>query len=679
MRYDKRIIGSWLYLGVALQLLGAPVFAGPSNSVRTPANTAAIHAPGAASGVAQTAADSPILTHEGQLFRLFVRDLVAASGETTATTADDVRGVLARHPQVLEWVLEGKDLRQIAMQADLGELDLTALSRLQRLSDYFKNGSAPQGVTTKLRNSSVEARISFLKSLPDSEFLKIADEVQGKVAALELHKTQAVMTLTHPQSDLGVSDRKLAIFLEDALPKYFSELGREDKFRLVLAQLDLPPFSGDSAQMTALLQSSGPCLQKLFQLVGRDVKNPKYASAMASLQSDIRPFSGKIARTLIETRIGRPIEEVFSEFSEIPMAAASVGQVHRARLKGSDQQVVVKIRRPGIDVLAKREAEGLLAATRDPALLEMLKKIQVTLTAELDFRNEAQNLDLGEVYHVADRGIDIARRAREFTPEVDVLVTHLAPGSKISLQGGTAERLALRGRAVYDLLERWFEEVIFDSGFFHGDLHPGNIFFMEDPAAPQGYRMTLIDFGNAATLNFNERRAFLQMVLACGSSSPGRVLSVLDDLGKISPEAKHRLAAVFEDIFEKHAGVDSRIDHVLVAALDHGMEIPSGFVSFNRGRLFLEKELASINTELEALDPQGKAERFFPKKIYQKTAVRRITRSFFTSIFGGKSTAAPLVTTQMLIDALADKISATGKAIHRGCSQLFGALFNEAL
>jgi ubiquinone biosynthesis protein len=652
-------------LGIALA--GSVALADPN---ATPATTTSQPAVAPASAKQATA-------EEGRLLRAFLRDLIADTVEIRDSTADDVRKVLARHPTVFRWVIEGRDLQSIAREADLEGVSLPG--SLQGATNRLAQSPVGARLANRLEQSTEEERLEVLKKFEDSRFLKIASETQEKVAAYELHKTPAARMLANPKGELGLTDETLSRFMSNVLPSYFERMDRLDKSRIIIAQLELPPRSSQAQQLSSMLQNSGPCMQKLFQLIGRDVKNPALASTMLALQNEIRPFPADIAVKTIEDRYGKPADQLFKSFDKTPLAAASVGQVHAAELIDG-QKVVVKIRRPRLMEIATREIAGLLSASsNEPAAHEMLKKVGQTVLDELNFRNESRNLIMGSVYERPNLGISVAGQIQSLDAHEDILISKRAPGAKISKGVTTAQDAALRAKAVSNILDAWFDEVMFGRGFFHGDLHPGNIFFESAPETELGYRVTLIDFGNAGALSVDERRAFLQLVLAAQTPKPERVLEIFESIGKVPDNKREFLKSAYARIYETESELTGRIDKFMMVSLENGMEIPASFVSFNRARLFLEKELTSLGAQLDKLDPKGSFPRYSARRIYQRIALKRVSGSLVRSIFNTEVRATAIITSRMLVSALKDHLKFRASRFGGKCADYFNELREQVL
>ena len=256
------------------------------------------------------------------------------------------------------------------------------------------------------------------------------------------------------------------------------------------------------------LEELGPIFVKFGQAVStrRDLLPPDIADELAKLQDRVPPFPGSEARALIEQEYAKPVTAVFAEFDETPLAAASIAQVHAARLHGGEE-VVVKVLRPGMRAVIGRDLEVLHALAElaqrywsQGARLrprEIVDEYQKTILDELDLMREAAN--------ASQLKRNFAGSDLLYVPEVywdycrtDVMVMERIHGVPIS----DMARLKASGANIAQLAEngvRIFFTQVFRHNFFHADMHPGNIFVLIDnPASP---RYAAVDFGIVGTLD----------------------------------------------------------------------------------------------------------------------------------------------------------------------------------
>jgi ubiquinone biosynthesis protein len=252
----------------------------------------------------------------------------------------------------------------------------------------------------------------------------------------------------------------------------------------------------------------GPIFVKFGQAVStrRDLLPPDIADELAKLQDRVPPFPGSVARASLELSYGRPLAQMFAQFEETPLAAASIAQVHGATLPGGED-VIVKVLRPGVRAEIERDLELFYALarlaekywpeSRRVRPVEVVAEYEKTVLDELDLMREAANASQlkrnfagSNLLHVPEVFWDHCR--------VDVLVIERVHGVVIS----DMQRLRAIGTDFRKLAEngvRIFFTQVFHHNFFHADMHPGNIFVLvQDPANP---RYAAIDFGIVGTLD----------------------------------------------------------------------------------------------------------------------------------------------------------------------------------
>ncbi len=311
------------------------------------------------------------------------------------------------------------------------------------------------------------------------------------------------------------------------------------------------------------LEELGPIFVKFGQAVStrRDLLPPDIAEELAKLQDRVPPFPGAVAREIIERAYGRPVTEVFAEFDEQPLAAASIAQVHVARLL-TGQDVVVKVLRPGMRTRIERDLEVLYALAglahrywgpaRRLRPLEIVGEYEKTILDELDLMREAAN--------AAQLKRNFAGSQLLYVPEVhwdycrlDVMVMERIHGVPIS----DMERLRAADTDIAKLAEngvRIFFTQVFRHNFFHADMHPGNIFvLLGDPRNP---RYAAVDFGIMGTLDPNDQHYLAENFLAVFDRDYRRVALLHVESGWVPPgtridEMESAVRTVLEPIFNR--------------------------------------------------------------------------------------------------------------------------------
>jgi ubiquinone biosynthesis protein len=316
------------------------------------------------------------------------------------------------------------------------------------------------------------------------------------------------------------------------------------------------------------LEELGPIFVKFGQALStrRDLLPLDIADELAKLQDRVPPFDGKVARQTIEAAYGHPLEQVLTDFDEQPLAAASIAQVHTARLKNADgapgTEVVVKVLRPGMRPLIERDIEVLFALAdlaerswADSKRLrprEVVSEYEKTILDELDLMRETAN--------AAQLKRNFAGSPLLYVPEiywdlcrVNVMVMERIRGVQISNMqclrevGTDIQKLAENGVQIF------FTQV-FRHNFFHADMHPGNIFVLiDDPANP---RYAAVDFGIVGTLDLRDQHYLAENFLAVFDRDYRRVATLHVESGWVPPdtrvdEMESAVRTVCEPIFNK--------------------------------------------------------------------------------------------------------------------------------
>ncbi|MBT8098752.1 MAG: ubiquinone biosynthesis regulatory protein kinase UbiB [Gammaproteobacteria bacterium] len=311
------------------------------------------------------------------------------------------------------------------------------------------------------------------------------------------------------------------------------------------------------------LEELGPIFVKFGQAIStrRDLIPPDVADELAKLQDAVPPFPADEAVAIIEAAYGQSVDDVFARFDREPLAAASIAQVHTAKLV-SGEEVIVKVLRPGVEALIERDLDVMrkLAAlarrywanSKRLKPTELVAEYERTIIDELDLMREAANTaQLRRNFEGSDQ---------LYVPEIfwdfcrpEVLVQERIYGTPISdmdalrAAGANIQRLAENG------VEIFFTQV-FEHNFFHADMHPGNIFVItEDPEHP---KYAAVDFGIVGTLNPEDQRYLAENFLAFFDRDYHRIAKLHLDSGWVPADARidqleSAVRTVCEPIFNK--------------------------------------------------------------------------------------------------------------------------------
>jgi ubiquinone biosynthesis protein len=296
------------------------------------------------------------------------------------------------------------------------------------------------------------------------------------------------------------------------------------------------------------LTELGPTFIKLGQLLSTrpDVAGVALADELKQLQAEVAADPADMVRDLIATELGQPVEELFVEFDDTPIASASIGQVHRARL-ASGEEVVVKVQHAGIEGIVHEDLDVLmglaLLAERVPELASYRPSATVAemgrvLRRELDFGREERNLLLFSSRYADDPTVFIPQPFTEFCT-CRVLTMEWIDGIKLketkrlAAEGFDLEEVAQRGARLY-------LNMIFEHGFYHADPHPGNIVLLP------GNCIGLLDFGMVGRIDERLREAIEEMLLAIVHRDVSLLTALITRIG--DPPQKLDEAALAADV-----------------------------------------------------------------------------------------------------------------------------------
>ncbi len=299
------------------------------------------------------------------------------------------------------------------------------------------------------------------------------------------------------------------------------------------------------------LEELGPTFVKLGQLLSTraDLVPPSYEAELTRLQDSAPPVPfARIVRS-VEDALRRPIDEAFARFDRVPLAAASIGQVHAAALPDGSE-VAVKVRRPDIIGEVDEDLELLgrlasfaqrrwrLADRYDP--MGLAREFEATLRCELDYEHEGRNADRIRAELAEDSGVHVPRVYWDRTT-TKVLTLERVAGRKITDVAGLVADGVDRPAVARRFCEMYLQ-MVFVSGFFHADPHPGNVFVQPDGA------LALVDYGMVGEVDDDTRRALGGVLIALALGDADGLAAAMADLGVAPPSSD--AAALRDDLAE---------------------------------------------------------------------------------------------------------------------------------
>lgn len=399
------------------------------------------------------------------------------------------------------------------------------------------------------------------------------------------------------------------------------------------------------------LASLGPAFVKLAQVFSAraDLIPEPYLEELASLTDRVPPVPWHSLRDALEASWGAPPETMVDALDDVPLAAGSIGQVHRARYEG--REVVVKVLRPGVDRVVLRDVR--LARTmvgwvyrqwphhHVRGFATVLEEFDLHIHEEMDFEREAMQCEAMRERFASEPRLVIPAVEPALTRR-DVLVMEYLEGTRIDqLDEAIAAGLVSVSGLIETLIETYARMMLRD-GVFHADPHPGNL-LVDD----QG-RLVLLDFGMVIEVPLETRRALFDTILAAVRRDPDATAAGFRSLGMIatdaSPEALRELVAVLLEIAYSTATTVDRArilaERVMRELLNWPIVLPGELIYFARTAALIEGIGVRYDSRFNSL-------------LVASPVVLRLRRELLTALLGDDVRRESLVTIAAALGALA--------------------------
>jgi ubiquinone biosynthesis protein len=383
----------------------------------------------------------------------------------------------------------------------------------------------------------------------------------------------------------------------------------------------------------------GPTYIKLGQIIssGQGIFPKELVDEFIKCRDQVPAEEFSAVKAVVESDLGRPLDEVFAEFDRTPLAAASIAQVHRAVLAdhispGGGKEVVVKVQRPAVSELVHQDLKVMAwlapfligripvtALANPPALVEVFAE---TITEELDFRLEADNmLDVAMSLRQLGQTAYVIPRPHPTLVTRRVLVMERLSGFSFDDVAG----INAAGVNTHDIVRTSmiaFLEGAMIHGVFHGDLHGGNLFVQPDG------RTALFDFGITGRLSEKKRQAFLRLLMTGMMSDVKGQLAAIRDLGALPPDTD--LDVVFADLGLDAAPLDpaqlapeeliAELQRFVKLMLGYGASLPKELMLFVKNMMFVDAAIGTLAPDLDLFGEVAHIATYFAQNHGQRLA-----------------------------------------------------------
>ena len=373
-------------------------------------------------------------------------------------------------------------------------------------------------------------------------------------------------------------------------------------------------FKPNGKKLAVYLESLGPIFTKFGQLLSTrtDILDFKTAKELESLTDSCKPFKVSVFKQIVEKELGDRIENIFDSFDEKPLAAASLAQVHTAKLKNG-AEVVIKVLRPNIRRKVKKNLRLLKASAKVFSYLykdsyrlkpnEVIRDYEATILKELDLRLEASNTNLTRKNFLHSNELYIPEVYWDFTTS-NIMVLEKIDGipctdiKQIEHYGINKKLLAENGVMI-------FLNQVFRDNFFHADMHPGNIFVSKKNPDNPGY--IAIDCAISGSLSNDERYILARMLQAVLKQNYKSLANLFISSNWVNPdtntiELENTLRACCEPIFERPLSeieFGKLLLYLFQSTREYGLSLQTSLVLLQKTLIHIEGMGRQIYPELD--------------------------------------------------------------------------------
>ncbi len=415
-----------------------------------------------------------------------------------------------------------------------------------------------------------------------------------------------------------------------------------------------------------VLEDLGPTFVKLGQVLSTrpDLVPKEFIDELKKLQDQVGPMDLEKVHQQIKDSLGEPVDELFEHFDKKPIAAASIGQVHRARtMDGHD--CVVKVQRVGILDQVRSDLDILyylariLEATIEEVELysptDIVREFEKAILMELDFRKEAENLEEFAGNFAEEEGVSVPEVYEDYTSS-KILTMEFIDARKLSdIEGGTEEA----ERVLKNLLDAMVKMVLYD-GFFHGDPHPGNILVRDDES------LVFIDLGLMGRLSASQQDDLISLILNVLAGDVDAISRVLLKMGRPVGRVNlgdfradvERIRGEYIDATVEEVNVSKFIQEVMDAAQHHKIRLNPNYAVLTKTAATIEGIMRRLKPDMDVME-LGMP--YAQELALRRFSAKRVAQSVVNTAMGFSSfvTKVPQQMDQVLMDMESGNLTIT--------------------
>lgn len=288
--------------------------------------------------------------------------------------------------------------------------------------------------------------------------------------------------------------------------------------------------------------------------------------------------------------------QLVHDIHEDPLAVASIGEVHLGAFKNG-REFVIKFLKPDLKTKTSSELSllhQLIPREHHQVLTDVIDSLSDSIKGELDLIREQHMLEKAEVYDTPRDGISSVKPIKALSSN-SFFAMSKASGLPIYKVTTTRENVCSKLNLMSKLLKKWLDEALFGKGYFHGDLHGGNVIYDE-----QQDKLQLIDFGNAEILSKLDRSGIIKLIAGVGLKEETVLRRAFLDLGLSNQDVITIQPFVGEALANDSLTESEKINSIVKELKNRDLPLSHGFILFNRGRLLIEGQIAAIKKEMNS-------------------------------------------------------------------------------